>query len=82
MKTKITKIELPQQTGCQHLHVFLEDETGNTERRDYHITDFTSGELTQSNDEVYVQVKTLFRTQGLKTREEMKNSFLNLTLEK
>lgn len=74
---KITKIELPSQTGCQHIHVELD----NGEKRSYHITDFEAKENTQAGDEAFLQLKTLYKAENLKSREEIKNSFSSLTLQ-
>jgi hypothetical protein len=74
---KITKIELPQQTGCQHINVFLD----NGEIRSYHITNFEAKENTQFGDDVFLQLKTLYKSEGMKSRDDIKQSFTNLTLQ-
>jgi len=73
----IKKIELPQQEGCQHINIELE----NGDKKSYHIEDFMAEENTQPQDEVFLQLKTLYKAQNMKSREDIKNNLTNISLE-
>ena len=83
MRYTITNINLPTNPGCQHINVELIDDLGRKESRAYHMNDFLANEITQMNDPIYLQLKTVFMMSGKNTkRETLKTLFNNLSLEK
>lgn len=72
------KIELPQQTGCNHIHVTAIYPDGHTELHQWHISDF-GDELTQ-NEPIYYAVRQKILDAKSKNRNQIKTLLDNTTI--
>lgn len=73
----ITEIQLPAQTGCEHMHVFIED-NGVTTMYAYHMTDFGAIKTIQ-NDVVYNFMFDKIKELNLRKRADIKTRLTGLT---
>lgn len=81
MEYTVTEIHLPSATGCNHIHVHLIDENGETHNMPYHMTDF-SGEKTIQNDPIYDFLYSKVQELRLRKRSDIKTSLTGIKINK
>lgn len=84
MEVIVKSIHLPQQEGCQHIHVDIEYPDKTTDTVVYHLTDFTDEAKHDPSDELHVAIKESLELKEIDiskiTRDDFKTEVLDTTL--